>query len=221
MKKHYLTPILLLLFVVIAVGWFIGSTGPEAAIEHAVGSGGTQAPPINTTSRSRSARPLGSSGLLATHEPQVAFTPDGENVTPSFHVEMEALKEGLDVTPEDTTALIRMARLKQDGHQTEEAISYYKRYLDLRPEGRQAWLDLARGYGEMQRWPEALEATQAMLRHFPDDPAGLYNLGAIYANTSRTDKARTAWERVVNQDRDAEMKAKAEGALKRLSSTHP
>ena len=221
MKKHYLTPLVLVLFMVIALGWFIGSSTSDEVVESQDAPVATPGSAVSPSGRSAGAHPLGSTGLLAAHEPQVAFTPDGKNVTPSFHVEMEALKESLEETPADTTALLRMARLKQDGHQTEEAIAYYERYLDLRPEGRQAWLDLARSYGQMARWAEALTATQALLRHFPEDPAGLYNLGAIHANMGNSVEARTAWERVVGQDRDVEMRAMAEGALKRLSSMHP
>ena len=161
------------------------------------------------------------SPFWTTHEPSAAFTPDGRNVAPSLHVEMEALRERVATAPEDTTALLRLARLKHDGHQTDEAIDYYRRYLALRPEARQAWLDLAQCYGEQARWADALEATRQMLDRFPDDPAALYNLGAIHANTGRPDEARAAWQRVTRQDRDPAMKTKAEAALQRLASMQP
>jgi cytochrome c-type biogenesis protein CcmH/NrfG len=60
-----------------------------------------------------------------------------------------------------------------------------------------------------------------MLTHFPDNAAALYNLGAIYANTSRLQDARTTWQRVVAQSQDPTMKTKAEVALKRLDTMHP
>lgn len=218
MRTHYVTPGLLAFFLLSAMGWFIWNASSNQ--EQAEGTEGIAPQPAVAVGSGRAAR-SGASPFLATHEQGVAFTPDGENVAPSFHIEMEALKKRLETAPQDTTALIRLARLKQDGHQTEEAAAYYRRYLDARSDGRQAWLDLARCYAELARWQEALEATQTMLRRFPDDPAALYNLGAIYANTSRPDEARTTWQRVTRQERNPEMKAMAASALRRLDTIHP
>jgi tetratricopeptide (TPR) repeat protein len=165
--------------------------------------------------------PVGQSPFLSTHEQGTSFTPTGENLAPSYHVEVEALTRRLEEAPQDTTMLLRMARLKHDGHRTQEAITYYRRYLDLHPEGRQAWLDLTQCYGELQQWDDAETATEDMLRYFPDDSGALYNLGAIYANTGRTSEARATWEKVVARDADPEMKTLAENALKRLNPAHP
>lgn len=217
MQKHYLTLGILVIFLMIAAGWFVWTPSPKEP--PVAGTPGVMPPPSSRGGRAPVS--FSASPFLATHEQRATFIPDGENVAPSFHVEMEGLKERLDAAPQDTTTLIRMARLKQDGHQTEEAVDYYRRYLALHPEGRQAWLDLALGYGTLGRWPDALEAAQAMLDHFPDDPAGLYNLGAIYANTGRFAEARAAWERAAEQDRHPEMKARADDALQRLAALHP
>ena len=212
MRTQYLIPGLLALFLLMAAGWFAWS--PSSNGEITAGAG--KVAPQTARAHASAASPF-----LASHEQNTSFTPDGENVAPSFHVEQEALKERLNAAPQDTTALIQLARLKQDAHQTEEAVAYYRRYLDVRPEGRQAWLDLARCYGDLARWQEALEATQSLLRRFPDDPAAFYNLGAIYANTNRFDDARATWQRLTRQDRNPEMKAKAESALQRLGGMHP
>jgi regulator of sirC expression with transglutaminase-like and TPR domain len=70
----------------------------------------------------------------------------------------------------------------------------------------------------LNEWDNALAATQEMLTNFPDHPSALYNLGAIYANTSRLDEARTTWQRVAAQSQDPSMKAKAEASLKQLDA---
>lgn len=216
MKSSYLTPGLLVLVLLIALGWFIAA--PASQDGPVVSPQASASTPAAVSSQRR---PVRSSPFLASHEQAPAFTPDGENVAPSFHVEMEMLNKRLDASPQDTTALLRMARLKQDGHETEEAIAYYRRYLALRPGARQAWLDLTQCLGTLAQWDEALEATQTLLDRFPDDPAALYNLGAIYANTSRFDEARATWQRVTRQDADEQMKTMAEGALQRLPAAHP
>lgn len=222
LQSPYGTPAILAIFLIGAIAVFLWQGSDEATPE--VSAAATTAPHTGAMpSATQAARPApkGNSPFLTTHEQSTAFTPDGENLAPSFHVEMEALRRTLDESPEDTTALIRMARLLHDGHKTEEAIPYYRRYLDLHPEGQQAWLDLARSYGERGQWTEALAATQDMLAHFPDHPSALYNLGAIYANTSRLDEARATWQRAAAQSQDPAMKAKVEAALKRLDTMHP
>lgn len=222
LQSPYGTPAILAIFLIGAIAVFLWQGSDEAVPEPSVAtatSPHTEAMP-SATQAARSA-PKGNSPFLTTHEQSTAFTPDGDNLAPSFHVEMEALRRTLDASPEDTTALIRMARLLHDGHKTEAAITYYQRYLDLHPQGQQAWLDLARSYGELEQWDAALTATQDMLTHFPDNAAALYNLGAIYANTSRLQDARTTWQRVAAQSQDPAMKTKAEVALKRLDTMHP
>ncbi len=219
MLKSYLTPGLLALFLLGAVAWFVwkpsSDSSPQAVVEDANPHAG--APAVG------GGGPLvsGRSPFLTTHEPSAAFTPDADNIAPSFHVALEALRRNLEKAPQDTTLLLRMARLMQDGHKTEEAAAYYRRYLALHPQGRQAWLDLAQCYGALERWDEALATTQDLLQRFPDDPAGLYNLGAVYANTGRIEEARAAWQRVVAQARNPEMKTMAQSALKRLTTLYP
>lgn len=210
----YLIPGLLALFVVAVGAWFVLRAGPDEATAPAA----APAPAAGAVPR---APGLPKNPFLTTHEPAPTFLPDGGNVAPSFHVEMEDLKRRLAEAPEDTAALLRMARLSQDGHQSEEAVGYYRRYLALHPEGRQAWLDLAQTLGQLQQWDAAREATEAMLRQFPNDPAALYNLGAVHANAGRLGEARATWQRVAAQTQDPAMKTMAETALQRLDSMHP
>ena len=214
MRTPYLTPLLLAGFLLLAGAWFfLQPAAPEPAA--------TTPPPAAAPARTGSPTSFGRTPFLTTHEPAPAVAPDAANVAPSFHVEMEDLKRRLDAAPEDTAALLRLARLKQDGHQTDEAIAYYRRYLARAPDARQAWLDLAQSLGQLERWDEALEATEALLERFPNDPAGLYNLGAVHANAGRPAEARAVWERVAAQDGDATLRAMAASALQRLGPPHP
>lgn len=147
------------------------------------------------------------------------FTPDETNVDPSLHTQIESLRIRLVETPDDTTHLIRFARLMQDAHRPEEAARTYAHYLALHPANRQAWLDLTQAYGALQQWDNALTAADRMLARYPDDPSGLYNRGAIFANTSRFTEARAIWEQVAAQTRDAEVAAMARTSLPRLPTT--
>lgn len=215
MQNKYLIPGIVTTFLLLAVIWFVQQpAGSERATVRGPSTGSV---PVQRVQ----ALPLGENPFLPTHEQRAAFVPDAENLAPTFHAEMETLKQRLAEAPKDTAALLRMARLKQDGHSTEEAVVYYQRYLDLHPETRSVWLDLAQNLGALKRWEEALVATEEMLMHFPDDPGGLYNLGAIHANKNRMKEAREVWERAAGQDADARIRSMAEHALRRIGAGHP
>lgn len=219
MRTSYLVPTLLLFFLVTAAGWFVGTAPqrPAATDSGEVARASRTAGSPRGMGMSRAGR----SPFLVAHEQGTAFVPSGDNLAPGFHVEMEAIRQRLDAAPQDTSLLLRMAHLKHDGHQLEEAVAYYERYVDLRPDGRAPWLDLARCLGELGRWDEALTATETLLERFPGDPAGLYNQGAIFANLGRLDEARTVWQDVSKQDANPEMQALAADALDRLDAMHP
>ena len=146
------------------------------------------------------------------------FTPDATNVSRSATQQLDALRMRVVNAPEDTTHIYRLARMLQDAHQVEEASRNYRHYLALRPYNRQAWLDYAQCLGQLSSWTEAQKAVEDMLEVYPDDPSGLYNLGAIYANQSQLEKAKEVWERVARQDESSEMASMAIASLQRLKS---
>jgi tetratricopeptide (TPR) repeat protein len=137
-------------------------------------------------------------------------------VSGEFRHEMAILEDRLAEDPADTDALLRSAVLLQDAHQPAEAAQRYRRLLAIDPRNRQAWLDLANVAAEAGDWPGALEATEGLLAAFPDDPEGLWNLGAIHANQNRTEEARAAWRRAAEQTADPEIAGRAADALERI-----
>jgi tetratricopeptide (TPR) repeat protein len=147
-----------------------------------------------------------------------AVTPSAENVDPAFHARLMTLRQRVEESPADTTALLELAHFQQDGHQLEDAAATYERLLALVPDHRQAHLDLALVYAQSGRMDDARRVTEDLLARRPDDPAGLYNLGAIHANAGAYDEARRAWTRVVEQNRDATLAAQARSSLAQLDA---
>lgn len=147
----------------------------------------------------------------------VSETPGKDNVSHTYRAEVARLEQRLEAAPDDTTARVELARLKQGAHRLDEAVGHYARYLALHPANRQAWLDLAAGYGGLERWAEAEQAMHALLERWPADPAALYNLGAICANQGKTDEARAWWEKARDQQADTALADQAASALIRLA----
>jgi Flp pilus assembly protein TadD len=150
-----------------------------------------------------------SDGALATSEPGP--------VSGEFRHRMAILEDRLAKDPADPEALQQSALLLQDAHQPAEAADRYRRLLAVDPGNRQAWLDLANVSVEAGDTAGALAATEGLLEAFPDDPEGLWNLGAIQANRGRTEEARAAWRRAADQTADPTIAGRATEALERIA----
>jgi len=146
----------------------------------------------------------------------VAPMPSAENVAPTVHARLMGLKARLVTAPDDTAALLELARLQQDAHQHDAAAEHYERFLALSPRNHQVWLDLANIYAGAGRWDEARATSERMLAHYPGDPSATYNLGAIAANQGQTDEARRRWTAVRDGD-DAKLAEQAAASLAQLS----
>src|SRR5690606_8515837 len=84
----------------------------------------------------------------------VAPMPSAENVAPTVHARLMGLKARLVTAPDDTAALLELARLQQDAHQHDAAAEHYERFLALSPRNHQVWLDLANIYAGARRRDE-------------------------------------------------------------------
>lgn len=142
--------------------------------------------------------------------------PSAENVSSQYQSEVQSLTNRLQKFPDDTTHLLRLAILYQDGHQPQKAITRYEHYLKLHPGNHQAWLDLTSCYGKISDWNKALATSKRLLDHFPDDPFGLYNLGAIYANMGQVKEARREWARIITLNTNPKVSSMASESLKKL-----
>lgn len=142
--------------------------------------------------------------------------PSADNVDPTYHARLMALKAEVDAAPSDTSKLIELARLYQDGHQMVEAAEAYERLLTIAPDHRQAHLDVALCYSELGQWQDAEGAMTRMLAQYPSDPSALYNLGAIHANQGQYDEAQEVWLLVQAQTDDAHLAAQASASLEQL-----
>lgn len=145
-------------------------------------------------------------------------TPTADNVSDGYYHEIFVLEEQLKANPSDTTAMAKLGRLTQDGHDFEKARAAYESYLALRPAGRQIWIDLTAVHAGLQDWEAAERTLNEMLERFPGDETAQYNLGALAANAGRFDDAREQWTTLLQTVRDPELRARTESSLQRLAA---
>jgi len=150
------------------------------------------------------------------HAAKQTGEPDASNVSHSFRVELAELSAHLDANPGDTAALARTALLLHGGHEAEDAIEYYERYLAEGGARRDVLLGMAGASADAKRWEAAERAMVALLDTSPDDAEAMYNLGAVHANRGNYEIARSWWERVRDLGQDPTLAAKAATSLERL-----
>lgn len=127
-------------------------------------------------------------------------SPDESNVSKQYKEQVRELERTIAENPEDTTHLLRLARMLQDGHLPSKAAEYYTRLLELNPGDHQSWLDLANCYAASGEWQKAEDTTHSMLDEFPNDEEARYNLGAIFANTGKEKEAREVWKSLLQAE---------------------
>jgi len=142
--------------------------------------------------------------------------PDASNVGHAVVATEKALTEAVERDPANGEARLKLARFLQDSHRPDDAVPHYEAYLTSSPEDRQAWLDLTDCLGASGQWEQARQKMLEFLGRWPDDPIGMYNLGAILANTGRLEEAKEWWGRVRDQNQDPQLSEKAAAALAKL-----
>jgi tetratricopeptide (TPR) repeat protein len=142
--------------------------------------------------------------------------PSKENANPGVKESIEHLRQVLGSRPEDVTALFELARLLQDSHNPEEALTYYERGLRLRPEDNDARIDYSLCLFTTGRINQSLAENRMVLNLESGNLKALYNIGAIHANTGNLDSAEQYWSRIVTLDPEDDLAEQARTNIKKL-----
>src|SRR5437879_1720046 len=130
--------------------------------------------------------------------------------------EAMALESELRKKPNHVPILFRLAQLARENGKNTEAVTHFRKIIELEPKNREAHLELGRTLYDIGDVTGALEQTNRILMEKPSDVDALYNVGAIYANSNKMDLARDYWTRAVKSAPNSESGQKAAEGLKRL-----
>lgn len=166
----------------------------------------------------RAGKAAGPAATPSPHTAVAGFEPSAQNVSQELMSRLHSLTKRVESDPADTASLLELARLLHDAHRPEEAVRHYTRYLELNPDNREAWFDLADVHGRSGDWPAARGVMESLLRRRPDDGAALYNLGVIEAQLDNVPAARGWWEKAAAQTGSPESAGKAREALAGLET---
>lgn len=96
--------------------------------------------------------------------------------------EAAAIASALDSNPEDGTVLLLAGELAWNHNEQEEALGFYERAHEARPEDINILQRLTGAYLETGDRQAALETLEQTARRAPKNPDVYYNLGSVYVN---------------------------------------
>lgn len=157
------------------------------------------------------APPASSNGFHG--RPAASDVPSKDNVNNGYVEQVNELKKAVEVNPRNTNHLAMLARLLMDGHQAADAIPYFERAARLQPKNDSLLLDLSVCYSIVKNYDTALEVTDRLLVHNPNNLTALYNKGALLATLGNNAEAARCWKKIVSAAPASEAAKKARAGL--------
>lgn len=128
--------------------------------------------------------------------------------------EINRLRQVVGKEPNDLTALLQLSNMLQDNGFYDQAVIYYKRYLNKVPNNVDARVDYGVTLYEGGNAQNGIDQIKEALKTNPRHQIGLFNLGIIYLNTGQVEKANEAFKKCVKVDPNSDIGKKAEQTLK-------
>ncbi len=107
------------------------------------------------------------------------------------------LKDKINKTPAKVTAkdYIELGNLYYDTQKYENAITYYKKGLELDPKNYDALTDMGAAYYALKQNDKALEIFSQVTSAKPDQAMAWFNMGIVYQAKNDVPNMKFAWER--------------------------
>lgn len=123
------------------------------------------------------------------------------------------LEAKLNVNPDDTETLLRLADLNNDSGFYEKAIPLYKRYLTKIPSDADARIDMGVCFYNIGNYYTAIKEMKTALEHEPNHQIGHLNLGVVNLTAGNVDLAKEWFQKAIEIGPDTEVGKKAKNLL--------
>jgi cytochrome c-type biogenesis protein CcmH/NrfG len=139
------------------------------------------------------------------HEQPLTGGMSGGQMERAIAQEIERLEHDLrDHEPENEQTMLRLANLYHDVRRFDEAIKYYRMYVDRDPNNPDVLVDLGICYFEAGESDQAVATVERVVSAFPGHQLAAFNLGIIYLNLGEVGSANRYFERAYEIDPDNE-----------------
>ncbi len=135
----------------------------------------------------------------------------GAEMEQAIMQEIERLEHELDHhDSENEEAMLRLANLYHDVRQFDNAIRYYREYIERNPDNPDVRVDLGICYFEAGQPDRAVETVEDVRHDFPGHQLAAFNLGIIYLNLGEVEPANKNFEAAyeINPDNQTGQRAR-------------
>jgi tetratricopeptide (TPR) repeat protein len=127
--------------------------------------------------------------------------------------EINKLRERVNSNPDDIQATLKLANLLHDVHIFDQAVEYYRRYLERNESDPDARVDMGICLFELGKVNEAIAEMEKALSYAPNHQLALYNLGVVNLVTGNVEKAREYFNKCIDVNPNADVAQKAKRML--------
>ncbi len=127
--------------------------------------------------------------------------------------EIDRLRQIVDKNPADLVSTLRLSNMLQDNGFYDQAVVYYKRYIEKMPDNVDAKVDYGVTLFESGHTQEAIDQLTQALKMNPKHQIGFFNLGIVYLNAGEFDKANAAFKKCVELDPNSDIGKKAQQTI--------
>jgi tetratricopeptide (TPR) repeat protein/DNA-directed RNA polymerase subunit RPC12/RpoP len=127
--------------------------------------------------------------------------------------QINTLKDDIEKNPADKDKILQLANLENDSGFFEQAITYYKKYLDLSPDDADVLVDMGVCYYNLQNYKEAVAKMTEALKYNPKHQVAHLNLGIVNLAMGNIEKSREWLEKTIKIDSTSEAGKRAKEIL--------
>jgi len=126
---------------------------------------------------------------------------------------IDRLRQVVDKNPDDLVSTLRLSNMLQDNEMYDQAVVYYKRYLEKIPDNVDARVDYGVTLYEAGHTQEAIDELNHAIKMDPRHQKAFFNLGIVYLNAGEIDKSNDAFKKCVEIDSQSDIGKQAEQIL--------
>lgn len=135
----------------------------------------------------------------------------------SLDAALKPLLAQLQNSPNDPDLLNKIGNVYYDNHAYTEAVSYYQKYLALRPNDADVGTDMGTAIWYSGNPDGAIRQYETVLRNQPDYPNTLFNMGVVKWQGKHENRAALAcWERLLKAHPDYPDRQKVEEMIRKV-----
>lgn len=128
--------------------------------------------------------------------------------------EINRLRDLVTNNPSDHESKLHLAHLLNDSGFKEEAIKWYKQYLEDHPQEADVWVDMGVCYFDMNDFTNAISAMTKGIELNPQHQIAHFNLGIVYYTSGNLKEAVDWWNKSIEIDPSSDIASRARELIK-------